>query len=97
MTPRILTFDPLPWMDDAACIDEDPELFFPVGNGGTAAYDRHVGEARAVCAKCSVRRTCLAYAITANVEGIWGGTTDNERRRVRRREARNTRKKAGSE
>lgn len=58
----------------AACRELDPELFFPVGTPGAPAYDRAVGEATAVCARCPVTDACLAFALdTAQEFGIWGG------------------------
>lgn len=39
--------------------------------------------ARDLCSGCPFRRSCLAYALTHDVEGIWGGTTHLERRRLR--------------
>ncbi len=56
----------------------DPEWFFPVGDPG--AEER----ARAVCAGCPVRDACLAYAMEHAVQGIWAGTTTEERRDWRR-------------
>ena len=63
------------WVDDAACSAEDPELFFPERN----SYAR---EAKAVCAACPVLEACRDYALTSPVglAGVWGGTTEQERR-----------------
>jgi WhiB family redox-sensing transcriptional regulator len=62
----------------ARCVEVDPEIFFPERGGSSKA-------ARAVCSECSVRQECLLYAL-ANREqfGIWGGTSERERRRLRR-------------
>jgi WhiB family transcriptional regulator, redox-sensing transcriptional regulator len=66
------------WMQFGACQEEDPELFFPIGPSGLAASQ--VDAARAVCGRCAVRRECLSYALRARQEdGIWGGTTREER------------------
>jgi WhiB family redox-sensing transcriptional regulator len=75
---------PLSWITQGACRDEDPELFFPVSvlGPGLDQADR----AKAVCGRCLVRRRCLAYAMGTRQAGIWGGTTDNERRVLRARE-----------
>jgi WhiB family redox-sensing transcriptional regulator len=68
----------------AACSNEDPELFFPVGSTGPAA--RQIRRAKAVCATCTVRSPCLAFALTSNQEfGVWGGCDEDERRLLRRR------------
>jgi WhiB family redox-sensing transcriptional regulator len=77
----------LNWMARGACRQADPELFFPVSSvTGLAA--RQVELAKAVCAPCSVRAACLAYAAETRPEGIWGGTTQAERRAAHRRPAR---------
>lgn len=70
------------WRTVAACRHADPELFFPPGRDG-AATDQ-IAEAKAVCARCPVRRECLDFAIDHRQrDGIWGGLTDQERRRCR--------------
>lgn len=72
------------WQELAACRDEDPELFFPVSEMGPGA--RQVAQAKAVCAGCPVRAECLRYALDAGLDhGIFGGTTDGERRKLTRR------------
>lgn len=48
------------WRDRAACRDEDPELFFPIGSTGPAL--RQIEEAKAVCRRCPVVDDCLRYA-----------------------------------
>jgi WhiB family redox-sensing transcriptional regulator len=74
----------LSWMSRGACRQADPELFFPVGaTAGPAA--RQVEAAKAICGRCVVRANCLSYALEAMPEGIWGGTTPEERRTARRR------------
>ncbi|MDQ0379894.1 WhiB family transcriptional regulator [Amycolatopsis thermophila] len=71
--------DAIDWRTRAACRDEDPELFFPVSEMGPGA--RQVARAKAVCASCPVRAECLAYALDAGLDnGIFGGTTERERR-----------------
>jgi WhiB family redox-sensing transcriptional regulator len=70
------------WTDLAACRAVDPELFFPVSTSGPALDQ--VAEAKRVCASCSVRSNCLAWALRAGESaGIWGGTTPDERRYLR--------------
>jgi WhiB family transcriptional regulator, redox-sensing transcriptional regulator len=71
------------WRDDAACRDVDPDLFFPVGTTGTAL--RHVDGAKRICRACPVQTQCLAWALDHEVsDGVWGGTTADERHAVRR-------------
>ncbi|MGP4085969.1 WhiB family transcriptional regulator [Streptomyces sp. KR55] len=77
------------WRERAACLHEDPDLFFPIGNTGPTL--EQIDEAKAVCRRCPVVEQCLDWAIqVGQVEGIWGGMTDSERRAVRRRQARQT-------
>ena len=71
------------WMLLGACQDEDPELFFPVGSRGPALSQ--VEAAKAVCGRCAVWRECFAFALrTGQEDGIWGGTTVEERQTMRR-------------
>ncbi|GAA1277682.1 hypothetical protein GCM10009609_46080 [Pseudonocardia aurantiaca] len=72
------------WRLRAACQDEDPELFFPVTEMGPGATQAE--QAKAVCARCPVRAKCLEYALDNGLDhGIFGGTTELERRTLRRR------------
>lgn len=71
------------WREHANCRYLRPELFFPAGTTGAAA-DEIMG-AKSVCASCEVRENCLQFAFETNQEaGIWGGTTEDERRKLRR-------------
>jgi WhiB family redox-sensing transcriptional regulator len=71
------------WYRRAACGTCSAELFFPVGRRGRASDDADA--AKAVCARCPVRMACLRFAIETNQEyGVWGGTTEEERRPLRR-------------
>ena len=74
----------LSWMSSGACLQADPELFFPLA-AVTSLATRQAEAAKAVCAPCAVRKNCLSYALEAMPEGIWGGTTPDERRAARRR------------
>lgn len=75
------------WRDRGACLHEPPELFFPIGTVGPAALQ--LAEAKRVCAGCTVRDDCLQWAMSLNVEqGVWGGLSEDERRSLRRRTAR---------
>jgi len=75
------------WRNHAACLDEDPELFFPIGNTDPALLQTE--EAKAVCRRCEVVETCLKWAIDSRQDaGVWGGLSDDERRALKRREAR---------
>jgi WhiB family transcriptional regulator, redox-sensing transcriptional regulator len=73
------------WWSDAACSTADPDLFFPISSSGPAL--RQVAWAKAICTRCHVQQACLGYALEAGpVQGIWGGTTEAERRLLRQRE-----------
>lgn len=72
------------WRRDALCRDTDPELFFPVGTTGYALVQ--IEQAKSVCGECPVQTDCLDYALETNQDsGIWGGTSEEERRVLRRR------------
>jgi WhiB family transcriptional regulator, redox-sensing transcriptional regulator len=81
------------WMLRGACRQADPELFFPVAAKEPA--ERQIEAAKAVCASCAVRASCLSYALEAKAEGIWGGTTQQERYGGRRSPGRRARFAAG--
>ena len=75
---------PANWRNDAACRNADPELFFPVGTAGPAS--RQTLEAKRLCRSCPVQIPCLAWALEHRVsDGVWGGTTEDERRASRGR------------
>lgn len=78
------------WRSKAACLDEDPELFFPIGNTGPAVTQ--IQEAKQVCQRCEVMTTCLSWALeTGQDSGVWGGLSEDERRSLKRRRARQRR------
>jgi WhiB family redox-sensing transcriptional regulator len=69
----------LSWQERSLCAQTDPEAFFPEKGGSTR-------EAKKVCVGCEVRSECLEYAL-ANDErfGIWGGLSERERRKLKKR------------
>ena len=78
------------WRDQAACDGANPEIFF-LGYGPGRGHGRlnKTAKARALelCARCPVTGECLTYALSmpANGDfGIWGGTTEKERVRLRK-------------
>lgn len=76
------------WRHEAACREEDPEVFFPVGNTGPALAQ--IEEAKKICVRCSVKDPCLAWALESGQDaGVWGGLSEDERRAMKRRAARN--------
>jgi WhiB family redox-sensing transcriptional regulator len=72
----------LTWRQNAACRGLDPEIFYPV-------TDEEADVAKAVCAVCAVRETCLEHALGSRErDGVWGGATEKERRRILRQRRR---------
>ena len=71
----------LAWQADALCAQTDPEAFFPEKGGSTR-------EAKRICGQCDVRAQCLEYALENDERfGIWGGLSERERRKLRRKSA----------
>ena len=69
----------LAWQDQALCAQTDPEAFFPEKGGSTR-------EAKRICVGCEVKAECLEYALMQDERfGIWGGLSERERRRLKRR------------
>jgi WhiB family transcriptional regulator, redox-sensing transcriptional regulator len=67
------------WQERALCAQTDPEAFFPEKGGSTR-------EAKRICTGCEVRAECLEYALEHDERfGIWGGLSERERRRLKRR------------
>ena len=68
------------WRTRAACTGIDSDIFYPASEDDADAL-----EAKAICAACPVQTTCLEHALASRErEGIWGGTTERERRRIHR-------------
>lgn len=69
----------LGWQERALCAQTDPEAFFPEKGGSTR-------EAKRVCLTCDVRDECLEYALMNDERfGIWGGLSERERRKLKKR------------
>ncbi|PPG20557.1 WhiB family transcriptional regulator [Rathayibacter toxicus] len=69
----------LAWQADSLCAQTDPEAFFPEKGGSTR-------DAKKICSSCEVRAQCLEYALENDERfGIWGGLSERERRKLRRR------------
>lgn len=72
------------WRDQARCRGIDPQVFHPSEEDEAAA-----DAAKAICALCPVVDSCLEFAITAREkDGVWGGLTARERRRLIRQRRR---------
>ncbi len=70
------------WRGVSACRGLDPGLFFPTD-------DAEAAEAKQICARCEVRERCLDHALGSRErEGVWGGLTERERRRIIRQRRR---------
>ena len=66
------------WMAKGRCAKVPPEIFFPSDGVG-------VEVAKNICAKCQVTEPCLEYALEKRINhGVWGGTSERQRRRIRR-------------
>lgn len=73
----------LSWRTEASCRDTSPELFFPIGTTGLAIDQ--IDAAKAVCMGCPARVPCLEFALSTNQDsGVWGATSEEERRHLRR-------------
>jgi WhiB family transcriptional regulator, redox-sensing transcriptional regulator len=71
--------DPLAWQADSLCAQTDPEAFFPEKGGSTR-------DAKKICSSCEVKSRCLEYALENDERfGIWGGLSERERRKLRKR------------
>ena len=71
------------WRTKSACLESDPELFFPIGTTGMAVEQIEV--ALRICGGCAVARECLDFALATNQDsGIWGGRTEEDRRKLRK-------------
>lgn len=76
--------NPLAWQDRAACKGLDPSVFYPADDDPEA-----VEIAKQICAQCPVLELCLEHALAGREKnGVWGGCTEAERRRIQRRRRR---------
>lgn len=79
-----LPVDPAPpdlWQEQAACFGIDPDVFFPVS-------EEEAGPALVFCGSCSLKDVCLAWALKNGERyGVWGGLTEQQRRRIQRQVA----------
>ena len=74
--------------DNPSCAQTDPELFFPQESmdffGRNISKYINIAAAKKICDSCPLKAPCLEYAIR-NVEiGIWGGTTEEQRKQLRK-------------
>lgn len=72
------------WRHEALCQEEDPELFFPIGDTGPALTQ--IEQAKNICRRCPVTEACLRWALESGQDsGVWGGMSEIERRELKRR------------
>lgn len=77
----VMTHADAGWRSQGACLTADPELFFPLSSAGPSLYQ--LAEAKKFCGRCPVRSECLDFALsTQQVHGVWGGTSEQERRQL---------------
>ena len=70
------------WWQQAACRGLDPSIFYP-------ASEEDAEEAKLVCDQCDVREACLEHALGSRErDGVWGGASELDRRRIVRRRRR---------
>ena len=81
----------LDWMDRAACHGIELTAFYPLSDLATIP-----AEAADACDVCIVQPQCLSYALDTAQHGVWGGTTDEDRRLLRRREQRRALRKGAA-
>jgi len=75
------------WRNFAACLAEDPDLFFPTGNGDSAYLQ--IEKAQVVCGRCAVVEACLGWAMASRqIVGVWGGLSDDQRLALKGHDAR---------
>jgi WhiB family redox-sensing transcriptional regulator len=92
--PRVITSIKLTdaaddnWRSRGACRDEDPELFFPIGDSGPALLQTE--QAKAICRRCKVADECLSWALAGQPYGVAGGMSEAERAALKRRTAAHT-------
>jgi WhiB family redox-sensing transcriptional regulator len=80
---RTVDWDADDWRDEAACRNAEPDLFFPIGSTGIAVDQ--IDAAKRVCNACEASEACLDFALATNQEsGVWGGTSEDERRKLRK-------------
>ena len=77
-----LYLESAPFDGTQLCKAVDPDLFFPEDYTNRVT----VLEAKAVCQSCPLTTECLQYAMSdSSLDGIWGGTTPQDRKNLRRR------------
>lgn len=69
------------WTEFSKCANVDPSLLFPGDGSG-------VDDAKKFCKDCPVKGRCLEYALATRQDfGVWGGTSERERRKILKKRA----------
>ncbi len=77
VSPKVIV-----WRELGACRGLDPGMFYP-------DEEDDAQTAKAVCEHCDVRIACLEHALASREkQGVWGGATERERRRIIRQRRR---------
>lgn len=78
----VVTVKQIVWRELGACKGLEPSIFYPED-------EAEAEDAKAVCEQCAVRVACLEFALNAREkQGVWGGATERERRRIIRQRRR---------
>lgn len=83
MRRRRIELEDISWKDRGACLGADLNLFLPPL--GERKDERRVREqeAKEICGRCAVMEQCLNWALQHNEHGVWGGTSDEDRKKLR--------------
>ena len=85
LTEQPFTYQNSRWMDQGACVGENPKYWMSTSEEETTKEVReNVQLALQVCRKCPVQSECLSHAMSYLEVGVWGGTTDIERQLMRK-------------
>lgn len=81
MGEPMFSYEPT-WRSRGACHGLSPDIFFP-------ETEEDADEAKSICNDCGVRIACLEHALASREkDGVWGGATERERRRIIRQRRR---------
>ncbi|MFD9667184.1 WhiB family transcriptional regulator [Rhodococcus sp. NPDC059968] len=64
----------------ARCRSMDTEFFFSYDGEGRGARARREHAAKQICHQCPVQHECRNHAIEVGENGVWGGTSETDRR-----------------
>ena len=70
------------WMEQGVCRKYDPDLWHPKFDAPSST-----AAAKAICKLCPVQSECLDWALKYDENGVWGGTSEADRRTLQRRKS----------